>query len=249
MRLQTATWPEVEAYLKSSTGIIVPIGSTEQHGPNGMLGTDSICPETVAFGVAESMEVLIAPTISIGQAHHHLGFPGTIALRPSTLMAVLVDVVRSLYRHGFRHIYFLNGHGGNIATVTAAFSEVYAESSLDRGGANQAGLRCKLKNWYETPGIRALSKELYGASEGGHATPSEVALTQFAFPEAIKKVAMEPKIAPRGPILDAADYRRRFPDGRIGSDPSLATPEAGKRIYDAAVRDLIEDYRAFLSAV
>ncbi len=52
MRLQTATWPEVEAYLEHSKGIIVPIGSTEQHGPNGMLGTDAICPETIAFGEA-----------------------------------------------------------------------------------------------------------------------------------------------------------------------------------------------------
>ena len=57
MCLQTATWPEVEAYLEKSKGIIVHIGSTEQHGPNGMLGTDAICPETIAFGVAESIEV------------------------------------------------------------------------------------------------------------------------------------------------------------------------------------------------
>ena len=70
MRLQTATLPEVEAYLEKSKGIIVPIGSTEQHGPNGMLGTDAICPETIAFGVAEAIEVLIALTLSIGQAHH-----------------------------------------------------------------------------------------------------------------------------------------------------------------------------------
>ena len=52
MRLQTATWPEVEAYLEKSKGIIVPIGSTEQHGPNGMLGTDALCPATIAFGAA-----------------------------------------------------------------------------------------------------------------------------------------------------------------------------------------------------
>lgn len=78
--------------------------------------------------------MLVAPTISIGQAHHHLGFRGTIALRPSTLLAVLVDVVRSLYRHGFRHVYFLNGHGGNEATVNTAFQEIYAQSSFGEAG-------------------------------------------------------------------------------------------------------------------
>ncbi len=246
MRLQLCTWAEVEGHLKNSTGIIVPIGSTEQHGPNGLIGTDALTAELIAQGIGEATGALVAPTIAVGMAQHHMAFTGSMTLRPSTLIAVVRDTVQSLARHGFDHIYFLNGHGGNIATVTAAFSEVYAEASLERGGANRNGLRCKLKNWYQTPGITALSKELYGDSEGSHATPSEVAVTQFAFPEAIKKVKMEPKIAPRGPILDAEDYRRRFPDGRIGSDPSLATPEAGKRLYEAAVKDLTEDYREFL---
>ena len=246
MRLQLCTWAEVEGHLKNSTGIIVPIGSTEQHGPNGLIGTDALTAEVIAQGIGEAAEALVAPTIAVGMAQHHMAFTGSMTLRPSTLIAVVRDTVQSLARHGFDRIYFLNGHGGNVATVTAAFSEVYAETSLEPGGANRAGLRCKLKNWYETPGIKALSKELYGDSEGSHATPSEVAVTQFAFPEAIKKVKMKPKIAPRGPILDAEDYRRRFPDGRIGSDPSLATPEAGQRLYQAAVKDLTEDYREFL---
>ncbi len=253
MRLQLCTWAEVEDHLKNSTGIIVPIGSTEQHGPNGLIGTDALTAEIIAQGIGEAVDALVAPTIAVGMAQHHMAFTGSMTLRPSTLIAVVRDTVQSLARHGFDRIYFLNGHGGNIATVTAAFSEVYAEASLnggslERGGANRGGLRCKLKNWYETPGIKALSKELYGASEGSHATPSEVAVTQFAFPEAIKNVKIKPKIAPKGPILDAEDYRRRFPDGRIGSDPSLATPEAGKRLFDAAVKDLIEDYREFLKA-
>ena len=59
---------------------------------------------------------------------------------------------------------------------------------------------------------------------------------------------MEPKIAPTGPILDARDYRRRFPDGRIGSDPSLANPEAGERLFKGAVEDLAKDYTEFLDA-
>jgi creatinine amidohydrolase len=61
----------------------------------------------------------------------------------------------------------------------------------------------------------------------------------------VKHVEMTPKIAPVGPILDAEDYRRRFPDGRIGSDPSQATVEAGGKIVAAAVKGLIEEFRSF----
>jgi creatinine amidohydrolase len=246
MRLQTATWPEVENYLTRSNGIIVPIGSTEQHGPNGMLGTDAICPETIAFGVAEKMEVLIAPTLSIGQAHHHLGFPGTIALRPSTLLAVLVDVVRSLYRQGFRHVYFLNGHGGNVATVNTAFQEIYAQSTF--GDAAMTDLRLKLCNWYMSPGVGAISKELFGDQEGSHATPSEVSLTFHAYPNDVKSALMSPTLAPQGSIRDADDYRAQFADGRIGSNPALATAAAGERLCEACITDVLEDYAEFLSS-
>ena len=244
MRLITATWPEVEAYLEKSKGIIVPIGSTEQHGPNGMLGTDAICPETIAFGVAESIEVLVAPTLSIGQAHHHLGFPGTIALRPSTLLAVIVDVVHSLYRQGFRHIYFLNGHGGNVATINTAFQEIYAQSTF--GEAALSDLRLILRNWYMAQSVGKISKELFGDQEGSHATPSEVSLTFYAYPEEIKSATMSPAIAPNGNIRDADDYRAQFPDGRIGSNPALATVEAGERLFKACVAEVIEDYERFV---
>lgn len=246
MRLQTATWPEVETYLGQSDGIIVPIGSTEQHGPNGMLGTDAICPETIAFGVADSMQVLVAPTLSIGQAHHHLGFPGSIALRPSTMLAMLVDVVRSLHRHGFRHIYFLNGHGGNVATVNTAFQETYAQSSF--GETDMSDLRLRLCNWYMTESVGRLSKELFGNQEGSHATPSEVSLTFYACPQEVKSAPMSPTVAPTGSIRDADDYRAQFADGRIGSNPALATVEAGKRLFEACVGDVIADYREFMSS-
>ena len=248
MLLQLSTWQEVDAYLTRSTGIIIPIGSTEQHGPSGLIGTDAICPETIARGVAEEIDVLIAPTLSIGMAQHHLGFSGSITLRPSTLLALIRDVVNSLAVHGFDRFYFLNGHGGNTATITAAFSELYAESSLGTAAPDRPALRCKLANWWVGPRVKALSQELFGEAEGSHATPAEVSLSYFAYPAAVKTAEMNPKIAPKGEILDAADYRRRFPDGRIGSDPSLATIGAGEKLYKAGVSDTTEDYQHFLAA-
>ncbi|MDJ0607502.1 MAG: creatininase family protein [Kiloniellales bacterium] len=250
MHLQLLTWQEVEAYLRTSTGIIVPIGSTEQHGPTGFIGTDALCPELVARGIGDKLEAMVAPTLSIGMAQHHLGFAGSITLRPSTLMAVVQDTVNSLARHGFDRFFFLNGHGGNIATVTAAFSEVYAEASLGTAGHNRPSLRCKLQNWWDCEGVKRISAERFAEAEGQHATASEVSLTYFGYPEhgeRVRKAETTPSIAPLGPIYDADDYRRRFPDGRIGSDPKLATPEIGALLYEAAVEEISGAYRDFLA--
>ena len=244
MLLHLRTWPEVETYLKTSTTIIIPIGSTEQHGPTGLIGTDAICGEAVGRKLGEVTGTLVAPTIAVGMAQHHLAFPGSMTLRPSTLIAVVKDNVESLARHGFTHFYFVNGHGGNVAPFSAAFSEIYAEASLARPG-NRPPIRCKLRNWYDSAKVKTISKELYGDSEGSHATPSEVALTWAVYPDAVRKAKLDPEVAPRGEFTDAADYRRNFPDGRIGSNPNLASIEAGKRLWDAAVSDLADDLKAF----
>ena len=246
MQLALATWHEVEDYLRTQRGIIVPIGSTEQHGPNGLIGTDHLDAEFVSRGVGELTGAMVAPTLTYGMSQHHLGFAGSVTLRPSTLMAVVGDVVRSLAGHGFERFLFINGHGGNVATVTAAFDEIYATTSLARpeGGP----VRCRMVFWSGGTRAAALAKELYGDSNGGHATAAEVSLAQYYQPGAIKHAQMSPKVAPRSTgFFDSADYRRRFPDGRIGSDPSLSTPEHGKLLYEAAVTDMSELYRAFLA--
>lgn len=246
MLLHLQTWQEVEAYLARSKGIIVPIGSTEQHGPNGLIGTDAICAEAIAKGVGEAADALVGPTVNVGMAQHHLAFAGSITLRPTTLIALIHDYVTSLARHGFVRFFFINGHGGNIATVTAAFSELYATASL-QPGSNAPALRCRLKNWWHTPGVQQLSRELFGDREGSHATPSEVSVTQHIHPEAIKHRAMPPVGPTPRAFADAEDYRRLFPDGRIGSDPTLASPEHGARFVAAAIKDIAEDYRRFVT--
>ncbi len=242
MLLHLSTWPEVEAYLQRSRTVVIPIGSNEQHGPTGLLGTDWLCPEIVAHAAESQGDLLVAPTFNIGMAQHHLGFPGTISLRPSTFIAALGDWTRSLVGHGFERLYFLNGHGGNVASIEAAFSEIYAGFSFER---RAAGFALKLRNWWDLPGVTRLAETLFPVGHGSHATPSEIAITQWAYPDAIKAANYAPQIAPTGPIREAADFRARFPDGRMGSDPGLATPEKGGQLVALAVQGLIEEVRAF----
>ena len=82
MRLHLSTWQEVENYLAGSKAILIPIGSTEQHGPTGLIGTDALCPEIIGGLAADQSGLLMAPTFNIGVAQHHLEFPGSMTLRP-----------------------------------------------------------------------------------------------------------------------------------------------------------------------
>jgi creatinine amidohydrolase len=254
--LQHATWRDVEDYLRRSTGIVVPIGSTEQHGPTGAIGTDAICAEAIAHRLAAEDDVLVGPTIALGAAQFNLAFPGTVSLRAATLMAVVRDYVGSLATQGFTRFYFVNGHGGNIAPCNAAFQDLYGEASLSRERGQATTIRCRLRSWWEYEAADALRRRLYGAAEGMHATPSEIAIAQAAVPATRRTGEMDPPERIEPALLrdmggdrhyDAHHHRRRFPDGRIGSDPSLATPEDGARLLALAVQGARADYGRFLA--
>ena len=247
MQLHLATWPEVETYLETCQGIILPIGSTEQHGPTGLIGTDAICAEAIARGMSEATQALVAPTINVGMALHHTAFPGSISLRPSTMILVIRDYLTCLARSGFTKFFFINGHGGNVATLKAAFSELYATlADLQIPGSDR--VQCQVANWYMCGSVYRLAKQLYGDQEGSHATPSEVALTQYVYPESIKQAELSAEVGRGHKIFGAADFRRRFPDGRMGSNPALATPDHGRQFYELAVKELSNQYLEFLAA-
>lgn len=240
MQLILMTWRDVEQYLGRSRAVLIPIGSTEQHGPNGILGTDAVNAEAVALRVGERLGLVVAPTISVGMALHHMAFPGSMSLRPETLMAVLRDYVSSLYRHGFRQFFFVNGHGGNVATARASFSAIHEE---------HPDAVLYWANWYDRPEVQRLAHELYGDRDGHHATPSEVSVTMALYPEHVKPVSgpLDVEVCrPRG-IPGSRQFREWYPDGRMGSDPSMASREHGERLLAAAVDSLVKSAEDLLA--
>lgn len=243
MNLEFSTWCEVEHYLKNRKDIIVPIGSMEQHGPMGLIGTDSICPEVLAEGISERKNILIAPTIKFGMSQHHLSFPGTITLRPTTLIALIKDVILSLTNHGFTHILFLNGHGGNIDTINTAFSEIYAEHSFSKKSSFS---HFKLWNWYDGDRVKALTEKYFKEAEGSHATPSELSLSFYAHPNSLKKAVLSRGVSTKDDYRDCFDFKNSFPDGRMGADSSLASIDIGKELFEKAIEDILEYYEKFI---
>lgn len=246
MQLELSTWQDIETYLEKSKGIIVPIGSMEQHGPTGLIATDSICPEVIAKRMGDKTGTLIGPTFNVGCAQHHLGFPGSMTLRPSTMIAALCDWTASLARHGFNRVYWLNGHGGNIATINAFFAEFYSARSLEPVPARQPEIILKLQNWWEFPEVLSAAKKMHPKGEGMHATASEVAVTYAAYPDQVRDLVLDPKIAPLGNFTDAYSYRDVFPDGRVGSDPTQATVENGETLIQLAADAVAGDFRQFM---
>ncbi|MBW2146446.1 MAG: creatininase family protein [Deltaproteobacteria bacterium] len=120
VRLEEMTWEDCKAALEETDLVIVPIGAVEQHGPHLPLGTDAMNIKYSALKAAERCNVVIAPAINVGVSQNHMDFPGTITLRPETLIDLIIDYCESLSAHGFRRFILLNGHGGNNAAVELA---------------------------------------------------------------------------------------------------------------------------------
>ena len=111
--LQEMTWTDVQEYLKTNDMVIIPIGSTEQHGPHLPLGTDFYIATDIAKMISVRTGVVVAPVILAGYSVYHSGFPGSLSLKPETMEQVLFETAEMLIKHGFRRIMFMNGHGGN----------------------------------------------------------------------------------------------------------------------------------------
>ncbi len=245
MKLQMMTWLEVEDYLRRSRGIILPVGSTEQHGPIGLIGTDALCAERIAEIAAESANAIVAPTLALTPAPFNMSFPGTLSLSAGVFKSLVSEIIEGLMHHGFDSIYFLNGHGANLAPLQAV-------------AAQHANARVRIRSWWDFDDVSRLRDSYYGHWEGMHATPSEVAITQAAHrlvpPHPLAETPPEP--LPDGFLQAHAgdrhgppdEHRKRFPDGRVGSHSALATPSHGAEFISVAAGVVARDYLQFLAS-
>jgi creatinine amidohydrolase len=121
-------YPDIQAYLKECDMVLVPMASTEQHGPHLPLCTDTVTAIEVASRVAKINNMLHTPAIWTGYSPQHMAGPGegrgTITIRSSTLQALMYDVARSLIHHGFNKILFINGHGSNVKVVDPVLRKI-----------------------------------------------------------------------------------------------------------------------------
>ena len=213
----------------------------------GLIGTDAICAERVAMGAADLADAMVAPTLAYTPAPFNMGFPGTISVSEELFENLATEILGGLAEHGFDRIYFLNGHGANLAPLQRAAAAFQGER----------GPRVRIRSWWEFESVNALRRGYYSDWEGMHATPSEVAITQATHrivppgdaaspPERLPPGYVERHTGDRhGP---PREHRRRFPDGRVGSHSALATPAHGAALLETAAAAVAEDYADLTAA-
>ena len=176
MFLAHCNWQEAEALLtQKDLVVLIPLGSTEQHGPIGPLGTDFIIPEYMAQCIEKRTDVLVTPTIPFGVATNHTSFPGTIDIGTDGLYLVIRGVLQSLMKFGAKKFLFLNGHGGNDVALDKAGLEAFREGGL-----------CAQINWW------SLAPALNAKWVTGHGDAQEVAMIRAIDQRLIKDTSLTP---------------------------------------------------------
>lgn len=229
MRLWDANWMQIEDYLERDDRVLMPLGSTEQHGYLS-LGVDAILCERAAAEAAEPDGVPVLPALPFGLTPTFTAFPGTINLQESTYRSLVCDLLDGLRDQGFRRILLVNGHGGNAPA--ASLAEEWEDAHAD----------CEVlfHGWLIEPEIWSLAGSI---DEVSHASWVEnfpaVRLPGVDVPSRRKPLVDPAILKVAGPALT----RELLGDGH-GGGPYQRPAEDLERIWNAAVELLRERLRS-----
>jgi creatinine amidohydrolase len=244
--LQELTWQDVEEYLQSDDRVIMPVGSTEQHGRFSPLGTDTYVATTLADDASERSGVLVTPPIWTGWSPHHLVCPGTTSVRAEVLIELLYDAIESLAKHGFKKFVVVNGH----RIVNISWMQITAERA-------QRQLKIKVVLFDPAHMSKDIVEEL-GFGPIGHADEIETSHMLYRHPELMSMDRAQDNPHKEQPLyyIDPRDGRdslcyvpatvetmKKVLDATgdtIGGKPTESSAEKGKAYHDHLVKRLVE---------
>ena len=247
MYLGKMTTAQAKEAFKNDPIIVIPVGSTEQHGTQSALGTDYMVPSYLADHIEDVDNVIVAPTVPYGVCPYHLSFEGSINIGYEGLYLVLHGIMDSLMQHGVRRFVVLNGHGGNTTSIDRAALEVY-----HKGGV------CASVDWW------SLVAQLDDRFQGGHGDVLETSAMMAIDPESVHLELGKPINAQNptsemkaayiqavnfkgGTVRLVRDTKEIAPSGWFGPfDPKDSSAELGQAALDLAVdyiREFLEEMK------
>ena len=216
--------------------VLLPVASTEQHGPHMATGVDcvlvaEVCRRAAAKMVGMGMAVVVAPVVWAGLAQHHIAFGGSFTLSLATYQALLTDLGQSIKQAGFRRLVVVNGHGGNMTALNAMSAEL----------SREVGLNVGITTYFQLAeaAIAPILEDQPGVLHAGEAETSMMLAVRLDMVDQSRLAeAHGPMAARAGATLGAALHHwRSFADitetGVIG-DARRATAEKGERLLEAA---------------
>jgi creatinine amidohydrolase len=249
---ENLTRDEIAAIDKESAIVFLPTSATEQHGAHLPVGTDSIILATLIDRIVNGQtfdpgSLIFAPQLRIGKSNEHMGFAGTLTFGTQTYYALLHDVVGSIARSGFRKLVLFNSHGGNTDMLNLISRDLRIDFSLD----------VFVFDWWFTPFWAKGLQDLKQSGKYGvfHACELETSLMLHAQPESVHmELAVDEDpvaclrdndyvtvLGPYNAGWKTSDVTR---SGVIGA-PTYATAEKGKKLFDYAVKELMDIISVF----
>lgn len=242
------TWPELGEMAKRQPVVVLPVGSVEDHGPHLPLDTDNFLIWSICEAAAQRAEgdMLLMPLISYGFETHHMDFPGTIDIRAEHLLHFVLDITKSVARHGFKRILIADGHGSNMPILDLVARQTILETAS----------LCGTFIW---PSLAAKKiAELRESGRGGMAHACELETSVYLyldkkrvqFDKAKKEIGMPASefiwmdLLEGSPVL-LMDQWSRFSKSATSGDPTLATEEKGRIVFEAVVEAFVRLVREF----
>ena len=237
MYLADEAWPDLEAYFETESLALVPLGSTEQHGPALPEATDHLIAEAFACEAADRTGVLCTPTVNVGVSSHHRQFHGTMWVDAPVFRDYVESFSRNLTYHGIDRLVYVNAHGGNISHLREVGRRLHEDGTA------------YTIEWMWNDSIPDLVEELFD-QPGPHGGPKETSVIQFLRPELVHDDRLEEARDDGFSDVFEESYLRNgsrtFYDaidntenGVLG-DQTDASAEKGEQLFEAATEQLVE---------